>query len=342
MRGAYIGILTPGSTSRMRAEWLRRHTPVWDWDWIDTDPPLVTTSRIWQSLAYRFQVGKAVDRINEAVRGSLRADNIDLAWVDKAIFLEPATMKLIRQSSRRLVHFTPDTAFHANRSRNLERSIRLFDVLVTTKSFETERYRQLVTRDTVLLTTQGYDPEVHYPRSSDGSRRNEVVFVGLAEPDRERCVAKLLEREISVRVAGYGWQDFVKRWQQAPHFKFVGESVFGSEYAAALSEAWIGLGLLSKRFPELHTTRTFEIPACGTILATESNSETRRFFENDEAIFFNGFDDLADKIQDTFTSGADSIAGLAHRGQSRVLNDHRDYPSILSAVLNDSRLRLNT
>lgn len=36
-------------------------------------------------------------------------------------------------------------------------------------------------------------------------------------------------------------------------------------------------GALSRRFPERHTTRTFEIPACGTVLITEWNEEISVF-----------------------------------------------------------------
>jgi spore maturation protein CgeB len=338
MRAVYIGILTPGSTSRMRAEWLRRLRPDWRWDWIDTDPPLLSTSRVWQSLAYRFQMGKAVDRINGAVREGVIGKSFDLVWVDKAIFLDASTMALIRQSSRRLVHFTPDTAFHANRSRNFERSIRLFDVLVTTKSFEVEEYRQRIHRDTVLLITQGFDPDVHFARAADIDRKSEVVFVGLAEPDRERCLTALLTKEIPVRLAGFGWTRLVERWKGNSLLRFESRAVFGSDYAGLLSGSWIGLGLLSKRFPELHTTRTFEIPACGTILATEANSETEAFFDDDEAIFFKTYEDLADRIKTTLARPTSELARMAARGRGRVVTDGRDYPTILTRVLADSRI----
>jgi spore maturation protein CgeB len=338
MRAAYIGILTPGSTSRMRAEWLRRLTPDWAWEWIDTDPPLVSTSRLWQSLAYRFQLGKAVNRINGEVERAVAGKSIDLIWVDKAIFLTPQTMRTIRQASKRLVHFTPDTAFHANRSRNFEKTLRLFDVLVTTKSFEVNEYRKRIDRDTILLATQGFDPEVHYPRIADADRRKDVVFVGLAEPDRQRCLSVLLQNGIPVRLAGLGWDSFVSRWKRNRLFHFEGEFVSGDDYAELLSSSWIGLGLLSKRFPELHTTRTFEIPACGTVLATESNRETTAFFNHDEALFFRDFEDLARQIGDAFSAGNVSLASIAARGRERVTNDHRDYPQILANILGDSRI----
>lgn len=341
VKAAYVGILTPGSTSRMRAEWLRKITPEWDWKWIDTDLPMTRSARIWQSLAFRFQIGAAVQRINELVRRQLDRESVGLIWVDKAVFLMPETMTQLRGSAKRLVHFTPDTAFGANASPHFERAIRHFDLLVTTKSFEMSAYAKRTSPEKVSLISQGFDSRVHYPRAGENARRKEVVFVGLAEPDRERCVAELLNKNLAVRLAGRGWSPFLRKWLGHPHLIFAGEDVFGDAYAELLSNAWIGLGLLSKRFPELHTTRTFEIPACGAVLATERTSETERFFAPGEAIFFRDYADLADRVREIFAENeTDSLSRIATAGRSRVLEDRRDYESLLTDIINDPRIHV--
>ena len=71
---------------------------------------------------------------------------------------------------------------------------------------------------------------------------------------------------------------------------------------------------------ELHTTRTFEIPACGTILITEKNVETLSFFNPDEVIFFEDIYDIPSLINDT-----KNHIELALKGRNRVVNDVRDY-----------------
>lgn len=339
MKAVYIGTLTPGSTSRMRAEQLRHLNPSVEWEWIDTDAVMLASPRIWQSAAYRLKSGKAVQRINDAVVKAIAKKKFDLAWVDKAIFLRPPTVRRLRQASAFMVHFTPDTAFHAGRSKHFEKTASLYDVLVTTKSFDVPEYLKLVGRDTVHLTTQGFDVDVHFPRNTVPQRRKEVVFVGLAEPDRERCITTLLKHGISVRLAGVGWDGFLKRNAQDDHLKFEGESAFSDRYAELFSHSWIGLGLLTKRFRELHTTRTFEIPACGAVLATEVTSETERFFSPDEAIFFRDYEDLAKRVVELFKPGNEGIlASIASGGRRRVHGDGRDYRNILQAALTDPRL----
>lgn len=340
MNAAYVGILTPGSTSRMRAECLRRLTPDWSWEWVDTDPPLQNSARAWQTVAFRRNAGKAVDRINELVTAHLTSHSHDLIWVDKAVFLREPTMKGLRKSARRMVHFTPDTAFHANRSRHFEETLHLYDLLVTTKTFEMDEYHRRIKRDTVVLTTQGYDGTVHFPRNTGKDRDRGAVFVGLAEPDREECIALLLERGIRVRLAGRGWDRFLRRWGKNEHLSFEGADVFGADYAEMLSGSWVGLGLLSKRFPELHTTRTFEIPACGAVLATEVTADTKKFFTESEALFFRDYAALADRLQSLTTEGGVTMTDIATAGRNRVASDGRDYASILSAILSDPRVSL--
>ena len=80
------------------------------------------------------------------------------------------------------------------------------------------------------------------------------------------------------------------------NLKFLGEGLFNDAYAKAISSAHLSLGLVSKRFPELHTTRTFEIPACGSVLVTERNTETSQFFNEDEVLFFSNEAEMVDKI----------------------------------------------
>ncbi|MDQ3242225.1 MAG: glycosyltransferase [Gemmatimonadota bacterium] len=341
MKAAYVGITSPGSTSRMRAEWLRKLTPGWEWEWMDTDPPLQDSTRVWRTLAFRAKRGHAVNRINEMVTRRFRDKSLDLVWVDKGVFLRIDTVRDIRSRTRRLVHYTPDTAFRANRSFHFESTVGLYDLVVTTKSFDVDDYKRRIDPEKLLVTTQGYDPSIHYPRHTDDERRREALFVGLAEPDRERCIAALLRHEIPVRLGGRGWGPFVYRYRSNPLLAYEGEDIFGDDYADLLSKSWVGLGLLSKKFPELHTTRTFEIPACGAVLATEQTSETTVFFNDSEALFFTDHASLVARLGPLLRDDTvSSLSETASAGKRRVVADGRDYESILAAILSDARLSL--
>ena len=93
--------------------------------------------------------------------------------------------------------------------------------------------------------------------------------------------------------------------------------------------AW---GALSKWVPELHTTRTFEIPACGTALVTERNSETASFFKNSDAIFYNDINDLVTQVK-YYMSNNKSLETLTEKGTKTVHLQGKDYKSIIHTLL---------
>ncbi len=317
MNALFVGICTPGTTSQLRADTLPRITNSLTWKQIDTDARFRACAKWTRSLAFRFRVGPAVAALNQQVLSELGDDRFEIAWIDKGVCLRPETVREIRRLSRRMVYYTPDTSFAGNRSRFFESTADLYDIVVTTKSFEIDEYRRLIPDERIMLVTQTFDDNAHRPTCEFADKRKEAVLIGLCEPDRERCVAELLSQGIHVRIGGRGWERFLFRHRKDPGLKFEGTEVFGDRYIDALAGASVGLGLLTKRFPELHTTRTFEIPACGTALATERNSETSGVFRDDEAIFFENYEDLGHRLAELLND-AQRLRMISEAGSLRV------------------------
>lgn len=336
MKLLYIGQFTPGTTSRMRGETLRSVLQPEQFDVADIHQPFFSTSRLFRSLGFRFKKGPLIRNINRYVMAHSGL-HYDLIWVDKGIFLTPATMKQLRQRADRLVHYTPDTAFYENRSTHFFHSLPLFDYVITTKSFDLERYTEFVSADKLLFVPQGFDKTLHYSRNRFEEKEPYVAFIGLNEPSREQVVTALLQNGIPVRLAGKGWQRYVAN-NRLEGLEFLGESLVSEAYVTVISEAMFGLGLLSKRFPELHTTRTFEIPACGTALLTERNAETARYYTDDEVIFYETPSDLVEKIR-YYLSNPSELKALTLRGYQKVHAQGFDYQSQLALLCEKMGLR---
>ena len=329
MRFLYIGQYQPGSTSRMRQEYLKEILQPSVSDVIDVSVPQVTCSNLAISLGWRFRRGPLINAVNRYVQEQIAKNIYDVIWVDKAIFLTRATTERIRERASCLIHYTPDTFFSYNYSRHFVRSLPLYDLAVTTKSFEMEAYRQAGARKLVFCS-QGYDPKIH-KRYHSFEEKQGVVFVGLCEPYRAFVIGELLKVGIHVKLAGPGWEKFAQRHRHYSNLSFMGRGVYGEDYARLLSGSLVGLGLLSKKFPELHTTRTFEIPACGTALCTPVNSELSNFFSEQDVFFFRE-DSPVDTIRDILDDPT-RLQLVTENGYNKVVNGGFDYFTILKNVV---------
>lgn len=339
MRLLYIGQYSEGTTSRMRAEALQRITSPAVFEVIDTHIPFYRCHPVWRSLAFRYKTGKVIWDTNRYILDQL-AGQYDAIWVDKAVFLTKSTTERLKNSSNLLLHYTPDTAFKENRSHYFYRSLPLYDFIITTKSFDIPHYLDYITREQLIFIPQGYNKQLHYPRHTFREKEKHVVFIGLFEPSRAEAIRTLLRYDIPVLVAGKKWSSFVSR-HQGSSLTYLGDRLLSDNYVRAISGAYFSLGLLSKRFPELHTTRTFEIPACGTALVTEHNKEISKFFTEEEVIYFQDYQDMAEKIQYYFKNES-ALEALTTRGVEKVRMGGYDYENQLSEICQSTGIISNT
>ena len=332
MKVLYIGQYTNGTTSKMRADTLRSILQSQIFKIIDTHVPFYNTQRFWRSFGFRYKRGSLINNINKYIVAALKDETYDLIWVDKAVFITPKTTALMRSRASKLVHFTPDPAFTFHKSKLFLKSLPYYDFLVTTKSYELEHYYKYIKTEKVLYATQGFDAKLHKPSKHPFSKKEGFVFIGHYEDQRGEVLEKLLQNDIKITLAGIKWHQFAKKHQNNPNLIYLGDGVYGEDYVKTLQNAKMAWGALSKWVPELHTTRTFEIPACGTALVTERNLETQSFFKDDEAIFYTNENDLIEKI--TFFMNNDKpLEVLTKKGASRAVTSVYDYNAILNAIL---------
>ncbi len=330
MRVLYMGYYNEGSTARMRGEYLKELMPAASFKVINIDIPLHDTPRLMRSLGWRYKLGPLIGNINSYILNNLKGDfNYDLVWIDKGVFIRPDVIEKLKKNSGKLVHFTPDPAFTYHRSNLFYKALPLYDYCVTTKSFEIEDYRKFGVQ--TIFCTQGYDPQLHKPYHSSDEKSG-VVFIGHKEDEREYIIAKLIEARIAVSIAGNHWDTFAAKRKNNNYLVYKGKGIYGVAYAQAISGAKIGLGFLSKWIPELHTTRSFEIPACGTALVTEENNETRAIFNKEEAIFFKKPDDVLPAVS-YYLSHPEALDKLTANGYRKVIAGGYSYNEILKGIL---------
>ena len=329
MKTLFIGPYSEGSTSKMRGECIKKDPRINSFQVIDPTVPFATGHRILKSVAWRYRMGPLIGKINTYVEEQLQP-TYHMVWIDKGVMLTPRVVNRLRSSTDIMVHFTPDPAFYFHKSHLFNKAVPLYDVCVTTKSYEVDRYTSAGAKR-VILTTQGFDKNLHKSYHTFEQKEG-IIFIGHFEKERAEIIQLLIDANIEVKIAGIKWEKFAQKNQGNEYLTYYGKGIYGPDYAKEISKAKMGLGLMSKWIPELHTTRTFEIPACGTALVTERNGETQAFFENDAAIFFSSAEELVEKIL-YYNQHNEELSAISSLGKKTVIEDKYDYDSIIQDLL---------
>ena len=297
MRIFYIGQLWEGGTARERMKVLNGlgHESVA----FDVSPFSAAASRLLQSVAWRFNAGPVVGRMNRAIwREASGLQGVTHIWVDKGVWIYPETLDHLKKvTGAPAIHYTPDPQIFLHRSRHFISSLPLYDVVITTKEWEIEAYKKAGAKR-VILTYQGFDSRF-YPRTVGCSEQerfeSDVCFIGHQETHYAKRIKALSSLDLKLGVWGPGWPNYARihPWAKG----VAGDGLWGESYPIALASTKIALGLLSKQIPETSTTRTFEIPAMGTVLLAERTALHQQLFdEGKEAEFFSSDEEMVDKI----------------------------------------------
>ena len=354
MKILFLGQIGLGQTSLMRMRAFERlgHTV----RGVHTGEPWTRASWLKRQVQRRLQRGSVVDEINSSVLERAREFRPNLVWAEKQEFLRAETIGKLRKLDARWVHFTPDPYFSVDwkRTQLMDKAMGAFDALVYCKSYERKHYEAL--GKPVVYMPLGYCDEVHRPLPSKDARWSCAVgFLGGWEPRRERLLHAVAASGVEVKIWG-GYWDFLRdgKWTLRRHiilrqlaggdtFRFhndellarahQGEEVYEDDYARALTGSKIGLGFLRRVCPDQHTTRTFEIPACGSLLLADRTEEHQEFFkEGKEAEFFASPEELLDKVK-FYCSNESARKRVAEGGYKRCIEAGYAYVHRLSTAL---------
>lgn len=334
----YVGTLWEGGTclARMRALEQLGFTVVP----FDTSPYCVRGSRFFRALRHRLNRGPTITSLNRDLKNvySSIANTVDYIWVDKGRWVDPDTLRHCKDAgTARLIHYTPDPQLDYHQSHLFNRCIPLYDLMITTKPFEIERYRQL--GGNIFLVNQSYDATVLGPRSLSTEERarfgSDVTFIGRYETHYEQTLQFLQASGVSVKLWGPSWEKRLAKSIWLADF-FQGSGLWGADYGKGLCAAKIGLCLLSKLISETSTTRTFEIPASGTFMLAQRTLHHQELFkEGKEAEFFSSEEELLSKIS-YYLKNSDKRDAIAKAGYQRCLESGYSNHHVLAKIMDIS------
>jgi spore maturation protein CgeB len=350
----FLGAVSPGQTSFMRLRAFERlgHTV----HSVDTIRPWTDAGWFPRQVQRRAELGSVVNEINRRIISAARVFGPSVVWAEKQEFVHIETIHELQRLGAKVIHFTPDPYFTLawKRTTIMDQAMSAFDALVYCKRYEKEQYEAL--GKPLIYMPLGFCDEVHRPLPSNDARWVcSVGFLGGWEPRRERLLHAIAAAGVDLKIWGAYW-DFLRagRWSLRRHLilhqlagsdkarfhrnerlacALQGGEVYADDYARALTGSAIGLGLLRKTWPDQHTTRTFEIPACGSLLLADRTEEHQQFFEEGrEAEFFASDAELVDKVK-FYCSRETARMRIAKEGRRRCVQGGYAYVNRLDEVM---------
>jgi len=254
----------------------------------------------------------------------------DIAWITGGELFGAEAIKALRNIVPGVVLYHNDDAFgrrDGNRWRSMLKAIPEYDLIALVRAINVAEAKALGGKHPVRVW-MSYDEVAHAPVSSEeavsANTQSGVVFIGTWMQERGPFMARLLQRGVPLSIYGH-------RWERAPEWPrlrqaFKGQAIVGRDYASAVAEAKICLGLLSKGNRDLHTRRSVEIPYSGGLLCAERTSEHLQMYrENEEAVFWRDADECADVCLRLLKSEAEieriRVNGMRRVRQMRVGNE---------------------
>ena len=285
-----------------------------------------TIDRVWRKLGLAEHFGAHARNIAHLNRAILeRAGTFDLLFVVKGNLVTAETLRVLKARTPpvSIVGWScDDICLPHNNSAVLRAAAPLYDLFYTAKSLNITHgeLAKMGFREPRFLH-QGFDRGIHRPVPDPASRfAGKVTFVGFGEQDRFEKMNHLARNGIEVDVWGNGWTGAM-RAAADPNLHIHGYPLFGDDYADVLCNSAISLCFLRKLNRDLHTSRSFEIPACGGFMLAERTDEHCRYFEeHKEAVYFNDADELLAKVRH-YLNRPEDRARIAAAGRQRSLEE---------------------
>jgi spore maturation protein CgeB len=251
-----------------------------------------------------------VGELNSLIEEEARRFAPRLIFFVKGYHLQPDTLAEVGRIAPTLVYMNDDMFNPANQTPTFHANVPLFNLILTTKSYNVREFHAAGSPRAVYIPN-AYDPRVHFPAEPTEQERREmagdVAFIGTFRPNRADFLADMADRhEFRLNIWGGGWSKM-------------------SEMGKAIRANAVTLGLLYHENRDLHTSRSFEIPACGGFMLAERTEEHRLYFEEDrEAAYFSSFAELVDKTR-FYVAHNEIRQRIARAGYERCLNSPYRY-----------------
>lgn len=266
-----MGEIWSGSSARSMQDALRRRSDV-EIDDLGEDLYVPRHSRKSLRVARRVLAPLYRAELEDAIRNRCLDWKPEVMLVYKGEAVSGALVEWAKLQGIFTVNVFPDYSPHAY-GRRLQDSVGRYDLVASTKPFHPSLWRSVYGYDNeCVLVPHGYDPAVHLWDSPPPLQDIDVAVAASWRPQYQELMSALAEqlhhRQVSVAVAGPGWQEHASHLPRG--WLFPGP-MYGRSYGDYLRRARIVIApihqqvvIRGRRQPgDVDTTRTYELAAVG-------------------------------------------------------------------------------
>ena len=270
-----------------------------------------------------------VKNYNESIIREAVVLKPDIILVFKGAFVEPSTIRKLKNEGFFTCNFYPDVSFMTHTS-FLPQTLPEYDLIFSTKSFGRKDMMEKLGIDNVKYVPHGFDPNIHRKLDIQKLVNNpflcDVSFIGGYSLKKSTILHQLKEKlpEINLKIFGEKWnQNTYKNLESS----IAGHELINDYYSLCVNSSRVNLGLLHEKVGEassgdLITSRTFHITGCGGFMIHERTPEVLECFtEGKEIICFDDVLELAEKVR-YYLSEEHERLKIADSGHQRALSDH--------------------
>lgn len=336
MKILYVAPLSPGSSAEYRLRALRRigaDVVSLDSEPYGMKPPLL------RKIEFRASMGPEVSRFNRDVLRIAAEHTVDVVWADKQLWMRPSTLDTLRSRGIVTVSYMIDNFFGPRRDpgwRLYAKDIPHYDLHVTQRDENVRDYLRSGARNALKIQT-AYEPTIHFAPPdgwSDVNRDRGVSFVGTPYDNRAEILTRLaVDEKLPVVISGNP-----RQWERALSSEAFAAlyregELYEQQYREAIWRSKINISFLTHSNRDEFVHKSFEIAACGGfLLAERTQGHMDRFKEDEEAVFFTGYDELRAKIV-RYLNDEPLRARIAGAGHRRCITSGYDNDTQVRCIL---------
>lgn len=261
--------------------------------------------RLRKGIQFKVRNGPDIARWNKKIIETSASFKPDAVWVESPLFIYPETLEFVkkRYGSTIVCAYSDDPRDPNKRSRFFDNAKHLFDLIFLTKDELAQAFLSEGV-NAVGKFWKGFDPIRIKPTRINAiqktNRELNVVFIGHADyvngkSARQNIFERVADRFDNFILYGKSWGTV--KVSEKLRSKIQPFQLDGDEYPKVISNSAIALQIPSRLARDTHSSRSIEIPACGTLMIAERTTDHLMLFEEDkEAVFFSSVDELLEKI----------------------------------------------